>query len=429
MKRRTKVDPKEVKVAFEAVAGRQGGRGIFAIEDAAEDIARRTKLAHIAEQIASYDRGYVGNRRRCPQCGKWQQYKGERTREVRFDCGTVTVVRAYYVCPGCGTTGCSLDEHLGLVEGPEQGRLREKLALLAVVAPYHQAPQVCQTLLGSEYHAMTLRRVALREAAQLAASGHHHTLPSREGDRLYLEVDGHLCPTREPKDGPDDQGYREAKAVLAFSGHDVAEVSKERHEILHKVLRAQITDSEAFRSIFTEVYRRAHGEQAAEVIVLADGARWIWHMVDDLLPHAVQILDFSHAKAYLWNAAKIIYGEGSAFVTPWVKEREALLLNDHIQQVIAHLQAFLDIRPALVPILHYFEQNQARMRYGTYRQQGYFIGSGAIESAGKQLAAGRIKGPGMRWNVPEVNALLNLRCMFLEQSWQSYWKTQGPLAA
>ncbi len=56
-----------------------------------------------------------------------------------------------------------------------------------------------------------------------------------------------MCPTREPKHGPEDQGYREAKAVLAFSGYDVAEVSKERHEILHKILHAQITDSETFR--------------------------------------------------------------------------------------------------------------------------------------------------------------------------------------
>jgi hypothetical protein len=318
---------------------------------------------------------------------------------------------------------------IGLGEGPEQGRLREELALLAVVVPYHQAPQVCQTLLGSEYHAMPLRRVALREAARLTASGHHQTLPRREGDRLYLEVDGHLCPTREPKDGPDDQGYREAKAGLAFSGHDVAEVSKERHEILHKILQAQITDSETFRSTFTEVYRRAHGKLAAEVIVVADGARWIWNMGEELLPHAVQILDFSHAKAYLWDAAKIISGEGSAFITPWVKARETLLLDDQVPHVITHLHAFLAIRPALSPILHYFEQNQNRMRYGTYRQKGYFIGSGAIESAGKQLAAGRIKGPGMRWNVTEVNALLKLRCVLLEQSWQTYWKTQGPLAA
>jgi hypothetical protein len=46
MKRRAKADMKDLKVTFEAVAGRQGGRGIFAIEDAAEEIARRTKLAH-----------------------------------------------------------------------------------------------------------------------------------------------------------------------------------------------------------------------------------------------------------------------------------------------------------------------------------------------------------------------------------------------
>lgn len=182
-----------------------------------------------------------------------------------FDCGTLRVQRAYYVCLACGETSCPLDEQLGLGEGKEQGRLREKLALLAVLTPYHQAPQVCQTLLGSERHAMTLRRVALREAEHLAASGHHHTLPGRERDRLYLEVDGHLCPTREPKDGPEDQGYREAKAVLAFSAHDVAEVSKERHEILHKILQAQITDSETVRAIFQQVYCQAGGSRAADL--------------------------------------------------------------------------------------------------------------------------------------------------------------------
>ena len=69
----------------------------MAIEDAAEEIARWTKLTHIAERIANYDRDYAGNRRRCPQCGQWQQYKGERRRDVVFDCGTVTIV-------GCGKT-------------------------------------------------------------------------------------------------------------------------------------------------------------------------------------------------------------------------------------------------------------------------------------------------------------------------------------
>jgi hypothetical protein len=429
MRRREKTVLEEGKVAFEAFKGRCGGEGLFGLEDKADEIARQAKLRSLAEQIALYDRGYEGGQRRCPRCGQGQRYKGEASRELIFDCGTVTVHRAYYVCAACGQTTYPLDERLGLAEGQEQGRLREKLALVAVLVPYHQAPQVCQTLLGSERHASGLRRVGVREAQRLTTSPHRQTLPRREQDRIYLQVDGQLCPTREPRLSAEDQGYREAKAVIAFSQHDVAEVSKERHEILHKVLQAKITDSEEFRGIFEQVYQQAHGEQAAEVIVLADGARWIWLMVEDLLPHAIQILDFSHVKHYLWEAGKLIYGEGSAFVAPWVKEQETCLLEDKVEQVIAHLQYFLEIRPDLASVLGYFQHNAARMYYGTYRQRGYFIGSGAIESAGKQIAAARIKGPGMRWNVTDLNALLVLRCVFLERSWQTYWTAPARLAA
>jgi hypothetical protein len=429
MGRGKKALPEAVKVTFEAVTGRARGRGIFGIEDEGDEVARQAKLQRMAERMAAYDRGYEGNRRRCPHCGQWQKYKGDASREVVVEGGTLTVARAYYVCPHCHLTSYPLDEQLGLGEEQEQGRLREKLALVAVLVPYHQAPQVCQTLLGSERYASSLRRVALREAHRLTHSGHQHTLRERLQDRLYLQIDGQLCPTREPRQGPEDQGYREAKAVVAFSQADVAEVSKERHELLAKVLKAQITDSETFRPLVAEVYQQAHGPQAAEVIVLADGAHWIWNVVDDLLPHAVQILDFSHAKHYLWEAAKLIYGAESALVRPWVKEREALLVADQVAEVITHLQRFIDIVPELESIIHYFQYNQARMYYGTYQQRGYFIGSGAIESAGKQLTAARIKGAGMRWNVPDLNALLALRCVFLEHSWTTYWDGQAQLAA
>ena len=96
---------------------------------------------------------------------------------------------------------------------------------------------------------------------------------------------------------------------------------------------------------------------------------------------------------------------------------------------MAHIECFLDLAPALAAILHYLQQNTGRMRYGTYRQRGYFIGSGAVESAGKQLSAARIRGPGMRRNMTELNLLLTLRCVFLEQSWQAYWESQALLAA
>jgi hypothetical protein len=92
-------------------------------------------------------------------------------------------------------------------------------------------------------------------------------------------------------------------------------------------------------------------------------------------------------------------------------------LADKVELAIAHLEHFVELRPDLTPVVGYFQHNATRMRYGTYRQREYFSGSGAIESAGKQIAAARIKGPGMRWNVTDLNAPLVPRCVFLQRSW------------
>jgi hypothetical protein len=153
MERREKTVVARGRVAFVAMEGRRGGKGIFGLEENAEERARQAKLQCLTEEIAVYDRGYTGAHRRCPRCGQEQRYKGDVSRDLVFDCGALTIQRAYYICPFCRQTSYPLDEQLGLVEEQEQRSLRKKLALVAVLTPYHQAPQVCQTLLGSERHA------------------------------------------------------------------------------------------------------------------------------------------------------------------------------------------------------------------------------------------------------------------------------------
>ena len=76
----------------------------------------------------------------------------------------------------------------------------------------------------------------------------------------------------------------------------------------------------------------------------------------------MQILDFSHVKHSLWEAAKLLYGTDSAVVRPWVKDQEALLLADQVAQVITHLQWGVESAPALESLIHYFRHHQARMR-------------------------------------------------------------------
>lgn len=113
MRRREKTVGEAGKVAYEGIEGRCGGEGLFGLEDQADEVARHAKLRSLAEQRARYDRGYEGNQRRGPGCGQGQRDKGEASRELVLDCGTLRGQRAYDVCPGCGQTTYPWDERLG----------------------------------------------------------------------------------------------------------------------------------------------------------------------------------------------------------------------------------------------------------------------------------------------------------------------------
>lgn len=233
-----------------------------------------------------------------------------------------------------------------------------------------------------------------------------------------------MCPTRAEKRDENDQGYREAKVVMAFREQDVANVSKDRNEILHQILAGEITSAVEFTNIVADVYERARGCEAGRVVVLGDGAKWIWNIADEVAPEAIQIVDYSHAKQYLWEAADIIFGKNSDLRTPWVQQQKTLLFEDKVDQVIKNIDRHLEKKPELITVVTYLTNNRSRMLYGNYRAQGLLIGSGAIESAGKRIAQGRIKGCGMRWNVDDLNKVIRLRCALFDGSWRKYWKTQ-----
>ena len=73
----------------------------------------------------------------------------------------------------------------------------------------------------------------------------------------------------------------------------------------------------------------------------------------------------------------------------------------------------------------YLEFNQQRMQYGTFRQQGYFIGSGVIEAGCKSVVGQRCKLSGMHWSVAGVDNVLDLRCLLSSAGlWDQFWKNR-----
>jgi hypothetical protein len=78
-------------------------------------------------------------------------------------------------------------------------------------------------------------------------------------------------------------------------------------------------------------------------------------------------------------------------------------------RVIARLQRLSpqtpELRESLSALIRYYSANAARMRYDEYLRLGYGIGSGAVESAHKQVVHARLRQAGMR-RLPSVASCL-----------------------
>lgn len=59
-------------------------------------------LQTLVQDSANNEQGAsIGQKRVCPNCGKWMSYKGKRKRQVVADSGETSVERDYYYCSQC----------------------------------------------------------------------------------------------------------------------------------------------------------------------------------------------------------------------------------------------------------------------------------------------------------------------------------------
>ena len=72
--------------------------------------------------------------------------------------------------------------------------------------------------------------------------------------------------------------------------------------------------------------------------------------------------------------------------------------------------------------INYLERNRSKMLYQTFRQAGYFIGSGVVEAGCKVVVGQRLKQSGMLWSRKGAEHLLAIRCALLSGWFQDFWK-------
>ena len=382
----------------------------------------------------------------CPHCG--QPMRCQDTRPVSWlaRCGCLHAPVSRYRCPPCRYECRPLLDLLGVEPGRISGALARLLALLATVAPYPLAARLAWLLLGVTISPMGIWRVAQRLGE--AAAHHSDALSRYHADSrstgaptqaapsvVVLGVDG--CSLgmqvrstrRRRKNGeilpplpPVEEGrFREVKTGVLLLPSERVETSPGRRSVVRRFLVTCLGDAD---DIFARLYAqlRELGWVGAHtvVVIVGDGAEWIWNRATMFVRHC-EILDFWHALEHAWAFARLRYGEGSAQADAWVHQIAEDLKAGKVQPVIARLKRVRpktpELRESLQALIRYYSENAGRMRYDEYLRQGYGIGSGAVESAHKQVVHARFRQAGMRWSELGARRLLALRLLLLNDNW------------
>ena len=170
--------------------------------------------------------------------------------------------------------------------------------------------------------------------------------------------------------------------------------------------------------VYALAFRRGV-EKAGEVVVLADGGRWIWKQARENFPGCTQILDFYHASEHLGAIARARYGSDSPKANKWLEKRKADFLEGRFERVMKSIRTWRPTDARHVEIkrenIGYFTRNRQRMHYDEYLAKGLHIGSGIAESACKCLVQARLKQAGMRWSPDGAASMLQLRRLWLDE--------------
>jgi hypothetical protein len=162
-----------------------------------------------------------------------------------------------------------------------------------------------------------------------------------------------------------------------------------------------------------------------QVVLLIDGAEGLAHRGRLCFSNALQIVDFYHALEHAGRVLSTLLGskehpEYKTRLGQWAKR----LLDDQVAQLIAQARQEClgkTNAQAVEAELTYFLNNTARMQYGTFRRQGFFIGSGVIEAGCKTVIGTRCKQSGMFWSEPGAQNILALRCIHSSRRLADFW--------
>lgn len=389
------------------------------------------------------DGGYRGV---AMECGKGHRAKfiEYRDKQLLTALSPVEVKRAYYHCEECKEGVIPKDRDLDIVDTSFSPGVRRMMGRVGGKEPFEEGRRDLEDLAAVLVKTKAVERVSgaigkqiettFEAERELALSG--KVVPFKAVPKMYIAIDGTGVPVvsreTEGRKGKDETGRaktREAKLGCVFTQTELGENQRPVRDENSTTYVGAIETAEAFGiRIYAEAIRRGV-TRAAKVIVLGDGAHWIWGIAEEHFYGAIQIVDLYHAREHLAVIAKIVYGASAIKSKEWMDARREELDAGDVEAVIASMRR---LRPSHTKVqeevrsaMDYFHRNAERMRYADFRKQGLFVGSGVVEAGCKIICGQRLKLSGMHWTVRGANAIIALRCCQLSGRWEEFWEARA----
>lgn len=376
----------------------------------------------------------------------------DRPRDPATLYGSFTLKRDYGWCAHCKSHCHPADHALGLQpQAPASPKVQELAALLSLRSPYGQGAQDAQRLTGLAFNAASLHREAQRQgqrALQLRQRDMAlaHTpegaaeLSARSGTAqlnpftLIIQIDAWNIRERDDwgrtralrRKHHEPERWHWVFTATLFRLDQRGQTAGGRRVVAQ---RGYVATRDTLASFSQQIYVEAllrgllHAE---EVLIIADGAIWIWNLAEDRFKGARQRVDLFHVKEHLHELARILHGPGTAAAQDWLHpllrflERRndgALDVLRELEGLRATLTARSDVQQAALDReIGYFTTHRHRMDYKQGKAAGEPVGSGVVESTGRQYQT-RFKCTGQFWSQAGDEALLALVTLYRNERW------------
>jgi len=393
--------------------------------------------------------------------------------------GEFTLERVVYgTREGQRIEAAPLDARLGLPEGRCSYVLRDWNQALVIENPYAQVDAVLERILGFNPSVASLETMTRTLAGAVAGyeAARPPAAPATGAQIVVLSADGKGVPLRKPADAPAIAAHDHArgpkpdrkKMAVLGAAYQIEPHVRTPLAVVEALFRDPATAAPAsadrtgprrpvpqekrvcavlpvaaavaaalapprpveviFPWLQAEARRRDPDHQQPWVLLM-DGQPALWDAAAATLGEAprVEILDLLHATGYLWEAVHLFHDPGSEMALKWMKVLTLGLLSGMGAGVICWLQHLAEpserptaTRTRLAQIHGYFDRHRDRIHYDQYLAAGYPIASGVIEGACRHVVKDRMERAGMHWTLPGAQALLNLRCVALNDEWEPF---------